>query len=394
MTRRTILFTESGTFGGGSFQSLCQLLECLDRGRFEPLVAFVNPTSFLDRLRELEVETFLFTDPVYSLAVHRRIRKRLEHLEEGTFRRLPALGPAVHRLCHGPLIRSLVRLVRGRGVELLYLNDQIDRDFFGLEVARRTGVPCISHLRSMNGEPFTPGKAVLANRGVRAFVARAGVVRDYWVRRGLDPALVKVIPNGIEIRDLPPANLAAEFGLAPGTAVLGCVGRIIPEKGHLFLVDSFARLRHTHPRTALVIIGNGPFEQNVRDHVASTGVENVIFAGRRDDAPALMAGMDVLVQPAESDSFGRTVIEAMVAKTPLVCADTGGIREILRHGENGLLVPFDDTQAMARALAELLDDAPLAARLARAGYATALERYDLRARAEEIGGLIERTLTS
>ena len=90
------------------------------------------------------------------------------------------------------------------------------------------------------------------------------------------------------------------------------------------------------------------------------------FTGYRDDVPAVMNALDVFVLPSQDEPFGLVVIEAMAAARPIVATETGGVPEIVTDGQEALLVPAGDAEAMAAAIARLLSDAELADRLSRA----------------------------
>ena len=105
-----------------------------------------------------------------------------------------------------------------------------------------------------------------------------------------------------------------------------------------------------------------------------------------------MAGLDVLVAPAVNEPFGRTLVEAMLCGTPVVAADDGGHREIIRHGETGLLVRPDDPAAFADAVASLLANPRLARAIVGEGKIEALAKYSVEAHVERIQAIYDSLL--
>jgi len=102
-----------------------------------------------------------------------------------------------------------------------------------------------------------------------------------------------------------------------------------------------------------------------------------------------MVGFDVLVVPAVEEGFGRTLVEAMLCGTPVVAADDGGHREIIRHGETGFLVRSDDLDAFADTVTGLLENPELANAIATAAREEALQRYSVKTHVEKVGAVYD-----
>lgn len=221
----------------------------------------------------------------------------------------------------------------------------------------------------------------------------------------LPPDKIRVIPNGIDPRDVaaaagPAAGLGVEtavpVGLArdrfaqPGEDVILFVGRLVREKGVDTLLDAFPAILDRRPATALVIAGTGPNEDSLRRRAGEMGLGGrVHFTGYLDDRSRnlLLHWASAAVVPSYYEPFGLTALEAMAAGVPVVVSDTGGLGETVVHGETGLKVPPANPGALASAVLALLDDPVLARRLAGAARAEALDRYswsDVAARTEAV----------
>lgn len=177
-----------------------------------------------------------------------------------------------------------------------------------------------------------------------------------------------VIPNGIDLDryDLPPVR-------GSGSPVIGSVGRFTAEKGHRDLLDAFALVRRSHPRARLVLVGYGELEAELRRQADRLSLDGAVdFAGARDSAE-LLPTFDVFVQPSLYESQGLSILEAMAAGRPVVATDVGGVRDVVRDGETGLLVRAGDPEALAAALVRLADAPEFAASLASRGRARVRE---------------------
>jgi glycosyltransferase involved in cell wall biosynthesis len=155
----------------------------------------------------------------------------------------------------------------------------------------------------------------------------------------------------------------AELG-AYGRPVVLAVARLASQKGLDVLIDAAVRWRDRDPQPRTVIAGDGPLSGDLRARARQAGAD-VMFLGARDDVPALLAAADVVVVPSRWEARALIIQEAMRSGRPIVATRVGGTAE-LTGTDGALLVPPDDAAALADAVAAVLDDASLAARLGAA----------------------------
>jgi glycosyltransferase involved in cell wall biosynthesis len=163
-----------------------------------------------------------------------------------------------------------------------------------------------------------------------------------------------VIPNAVDVDAYPQAALDREVPR------LISVGQLDPE--------TFAEL---------VIVGDGPDREGVEAELNRPSLGRARLLGERDDVPGLLSDADVFVLASRSEGLPLSVIEAMAAGLPVVASDVGGLRELVRDGETGVLVPPGDPAALADALRPLLADHELRRRLGSAGRERATALFDL-----------------
>ncbi len=166
----------------------------------------------------------------------------------------------------------------------------------------------------------------------------------------------------------PPGGEAGESGPPHRELVVG-VGRLAAQKDFATLIRAAARWQRRRRVPLLLIAGEGPLEAELRRQAAAAGV-SVRFLGPRRDVPALLAAADVVVVPSTWEGQPLIVQEALRAGRPLVATNAGGIAG-LTGGDGALLVPPGDAEALADAVARLLDDPAAASRLAAAARARA-----------------------
>ncbi|KRT64642.1 MAG: glycosyl transferase family protein, phosphatidylinositol alpha-mannosyltransferase [Chloroflexi bacterium CSP1-4] len=211
------------------------------------------------------------------------------------------------------------------------------------------------------------------------------------------PGDYKLIPNGVD--------LTRYEGIEPierwrdGTANILFVGRFEQRKGLLVLLKAFRVLRRSGLDCRLIVVGSGPQEREVRRYIATRGLKGVELLGRVGDAEKarLFATADVFVSPATGqESFGIVLLEAMAAGTPIVCSDIHGYKGVVRRGEEALLVPPRDHQALVGAVSRLLEDPALRATMGASGRVRAQQFSwpSITAKVDDYYGFVIRRLAA
>jgi phosphatidyl-myo-inositol alpha-mannosyltransferase len=282
---------------------------------------------------------------------------------------------SVARIAFGP--RTLVRVRRAvarGGYDLLHVHEPLSPSA-GLLAVLSSGrnLPVVGTFhanldRSLALEAATPLLRRVDDR-LAARIAVSASARDTWQRRF--GGTMAVVPNGV----------APEFFASPkplegwkqdGPTIL-FVGRLEPRKGLEYLVRAFLRLKPAFPRLRLLVVGRDDRGQQPKAMamVPPRLRPDLVFVGSvpQADLPSWYASADVFCAPSlGGESFGIVLAEAMAVGLPVVCSDIGGYRDVVRDGTDGLLVPPRDPEALAEALAGLLDNP---ARLAAMGEAAA-----------------------
>ncbi len=193
-------------------------------------------------------------------------------------------------------------------------------------------------------------------------------------------APVRLIYNGVDLERYdhqePCCTLRDEFGMEPGSQIVGVVARLEPEKGHQTLIEAWPHVLREVPDAYLLIVGEGSRRDFLEEWAAAHKVAHrVIFTGRRDDIPAVTAALDVAVLPSWREAQGLSILEAMALSRPVVASAVGGIPEMIEDGVTGLLVEQDNPVALAAAIVRLLQDHAFADTIARAGHDLVHERF-------------------
>ena len=186
---------------------------------------------------------------------------------------------------------------------------------------------------------------------------------------GRDPRKCVVVHNGIDLERFSPSiagdGVRAEFGLAESTPLVGTVSRLGEErKGVKYFVDALASVAQTHPAARFLVVGDGHLRPALESQAAQLGIaDRVIFTGERKDVARLLAAMDIFVIPSLYEACQYSLLEAMAMGKPVVATPAGVAPDVVLDHETGLLVPLEDSAAIASAVTELLDDRALAERV-------------------------------
>jgi glycosyltransferase involved in cell wall biosynthesis len=242
------------------------------------------------------------------------------------------------------------------------------------------GVPSIYHVHSVSIEkPEWVGR--LLAEWVRLtgdiLVSNSRASGDIFVRRGFPTEKCVALGNPVDFKEYnqPGAREAIRRELGIGDKpLIGLVGRIARVKSIEHFIDAAAILAGDFPEACFMVAG-GPgtpddmaYFEALKRQVEQFGLaDKLIFTGRRNDIPRVMAALDVLALTSSSEGFGLVLIEAMAAGVPVVGSRVGGVVEIISDGKNGFLVPYGDPQSIAAAIRALLNDPERARQMGYAG---------------------------
>jgi glycosyltransferase involved in cell wall biosynthesis len=185
------------------------------------------------------------------------------------------------------------------------------------------------------------------------------------------------------------------LGLGAEHFVLGCVSRWDPVKRFEILLDAVRRLATRVPRVVLLMVGGGGEETRIRRIVARTGLRgHVIFTGFLGNPARVYGILDVYVATSLKEGLPLAPLEAMCAGLPVVATDVPGHRDVVVHGRTGLLVPPEDSAALAAAIAELEADGGRRRLMGAAGRQRVLDDFGIRSTADRTADVYRAVLAS
>ncbi len=176
---------------------------------------------------------------------------------------------------------------------------------------------------------------------------------------------VVVVHNGVDVQEYNPRKVSSSaqdslrksIGLSNGDSLILTVARLVPEKGHLYLIEAAAQVVKQRPDARFVFIGEGPLRNILEEHTRSLHLQDYVrFLGLREDVAELLSITSVFVLPAIAEAMPLSVLEAMASGVPVVVTDVGGVKEVINNGVSGLIVPPANSNELAQSILKLLND--------------------------------------
>ena len=262
----------------------------------------------------------------------------------------------------------------------------------GRAAARIAGVSGVVH--TVHGWSFNDSQSVVAHRFfVEAERAAARVtdrivcVSNFDRDRGLavgigHAAQYRILRSGIDAslyasQHGARGRIRKDLGVNAEDVLVGSIANFKPQKGPLDFVEAARIARRSDPRLRFFIAGDGVLRPAVERAIAQADLSGIVsLLGWRDDVPELLAATDIFLLTSLFEGLPRVVLQAMAASVPVVATDTGGVAEVIAHGETGLLVPPGSPAAAAAAIVTLSSDPDRRGRFAAAGSSRLGEEFD------------------
>lgn len=292
-----------------------------------------------------------------------------------------------------------LRLIRKEQIQLIHAHE-FDAIVHGTLAAVIARIPLVA---TIHGKNYYWENTIrrMAYRLVSRYAHIVTVSEDLkgfvTQRTGIATGRIRVVYNGVDsFPDIEPneqTQLRHEIGLDDNDQIVGAVGSLYPVKGHRYLIEAVPAIIRACPRARFLLIGRGAQETQLKDQVKELGIERYVhFLGLREDIGKLLSIMDVFALPSLSEGLSVATLEAMASAKPVVATRVGGNAELVAEGETGMLVPSEDSDALAEHITELLLNRMHARTLGQNGRARVEKRFRMSIMLNEYRKLYEEAL--
>ncbi len=386
MAQKRILILDTGREWGGGTNSLLELLKRIDRTRytfsalFYHNYRFENDSDIKKELERLDVEFIHLkrTPQGGAVKVIKETGRILLFFSRTLRRRFIFYIDLISRIL--PDSRRISLLMKEKGVDLIYMNNQPSSNLEGILASGTTGIPSVQHARiDVDLNPFEVrcvnryvDRIICVSRGVMASLTGAGVERDRCavVYNGIDPDVLPQEGKGDVIKEL---------GIEGKDLVTGTVCSLIRRKRVHLLLEAVAEIKGMGMAVGCIIVGDGPERKKLEEQSRRLGIEKeVVFTGFRRDTLRLINAMDVFVLSSEREGFPRVVLEAMALKKPVVAFRITGPDELVVDGRTGILLEDHRGSSITGALLRFIKDRESIIRMGEAGRQRVKEEFDIK----------------
>jgi glycosyltransferase involved in cell wall biosynthesis len=366
----------------GAELNLLQILGKIDRQKFYPSIIMPREGLLFKEAKKLGIEAEV-------------IPAKWWLTEEGKMWKQP-----IAWILNRRAVLGLARWIEKKQIDLVFSNSSAS--FSGALAAKKTQVPHVWYIHEILGGKspqltYMFGQRALARKIVR-FSCRVLVNSLATGAFFEDRKNVQLVYNGVllETEDISETRiLGRTWGLDDQDIVFGMVGKICEEKGQREVITALGMLGKDRPLKLLVVgemKSRTYFAELARMCRAYDIRDRVIFTGYRRDVLHMLRLMDCLIVASRAESFGRTVIEAMSVRTPVIAVKSGGIPEIISHGTNGFLLNSRTPEAIRDGMVSFLNDRDAHARNAEEGYRTVRDKFLLSIQVKKIEQVLEECL--
>ncbi|GGB16699.1 glycosyltransferase family 4 protein [Puia dinghuensis] len=367
---RVLECIRQGKIGGGE-SHLLNLVEYLDKSRFEPVVLSFTQGPMIDRLQQMGVGTdVIYTEKPFDLTKWRKVKELLKEKKVDL----------IH--AHGTRAASNV-----------------------LWAARSLGIPVVY---TIHGWSFHPDQQTLLRRmriagetyitsrtAVNISVSRANQVSGKQHIKGFESVLVNY---GIDQKKFSPSSVSkdvrVELGIGPDALLVLFIARFTKQKQPLAMIRAFKEAADAVPGMHLLMVGDGELREEALRLSADLGLgDRITFQTFRQDVPDVLAAADIFVLPSLWEGLPIGLLEAMAMGKAIIASDVDGTGEVLKHRENGLLVQTGElVPSLTEALVQLGHDREMQKKFQQRAIETISGRFNVIRMAREIEDIYTNVL--
>ncbi len=303
-----------------------------------------------------------FTQTLVTL-VDRRARGDLPLKKEAERNHIPVKNVRLKHKYDLSVASKIKKLLIEQNVDILHCHDY-KSNLIGLFAARGLNTKVISTVHGYLSIGIKMRLYEMLDRYILRYFDKIVAVSEalaHFLKGKVEENALLVIPNGINIenfsRETDILKEKKKIGIDERDLVVGTVGRISPEKGHIYLLKAAKEICRKCRNVKFIIVGDGPIKKKLERWVSKNNLsDRVIFTGSIGEIRCVLSVFDIFVLPSKKEAFGLSLLEAMACSKPVIATDVGGINSIIENNKVGVLVKPRNVNLMSDAILGLLSD--------------------------------------
>lgn len=379
-----ILFLEQFSEIGGGQTVLLSILESLDRNKYIPIVALPKDGPLSKKLRQMNIDYFIYPLGEYSLG-----RKNVFEIISYFINSIRS-------------IFVINRQIKRQNIKVIYAN--ATRTFFpGTISAKLNKIPIVWHLHLIIRDLE---KWILLSLLKCFKINRIIAVSDIAGKSLIKSKRYEIIYNAVDMQKFSPLiegkKVRRELNIDSKVPVIGFIGNLVKLKGIEHFISASKLVVNEFPLAKFLIVGdtlaqnksNIKYKKDLLNYVSDLRLEEkIVFAGKRNDIPSVLAALDMLVVPSiQPETFSMVLLEAMAAGRTVIAANHGGPSEIIENNKNGVLYPPRDDQALAYAILDLLKNSKKSSEIGKFARTTVESKFSIQRFKQEIGKVMDSVI--
>jgi len=383
-----VLFISHTSGRLGAEKSLLLLLKNIDRKLVEPIVVVPGPGPLKEQIHDLNIRTYNVWSPPW-------VRPKTAEAGScrGIIKEMVQEMVAVFRLC---------RIISTERVAAVYTNTAVKiSGAIGAFIVKK---PHLWHIREIiranpNLHSLLPEKMLfrLISKTSDIIIANSNATAAQFDGTNSN-GRIRVIYNAVEPGEPNKSDCLVNIGGVRSTDwIVAVIGQLLERKAQDDAIRAVKIAEKEIPNMRLLVIGEGNTDyKNYLKQLASEldVVDHVIFTGYRDDVPQILPNCRLLLVPSWNEPFGRTVIEAMAAGIPVIGANSGGLKEVIRNKASGYLVPPKNPAEIAEKMIYLFHHPDIAKQMGAEGKKLTKENFSIQNYTESIQNAVEEVISA
>ncbi|MBN2030688.1 glycosyltransferase [bacterium] len=349
--------------------------------------------KLLELVKHLDGERFQTT--VCSLNMGNEIQDQFHNLKN--FGISVEVIPRTKKIDIG-LIFKLAKYIRSQQIDLI-MTTLFYADVVGLIAGRLAGVKASFSWETISSPEWLYQRRLWAYRYAIQYCTKVIAVSQATAqflidKRGVNPGKIIIIPYGVDLNlfsDQKDNQIRQELGIGEQKYIIGMIGRLHPQKGHIYLIEAAQKVVQKKKEAFFVIVGDGKLRDFLENEVKNKNLsEHFLFTGFRNDIPQLLKCFNIFILPSLYEGLPNVILEAMATGIPVIATNVDGSREAVINQKTGILLPAKNSSELARSIQRLIENPDIAKKMGENGRKRVEEHFSLEKQVRTFESLFER----